>query len=596
MKRAEVEQLYKKRLEERDLFSANREKIMTLVAYSRLLVFALGVFVAWLIWETSYLEWQWLLIPTGLFLVLLGFHARLNRELARSRRSAKFYSKGLARMHNDWMGNGRQGQEFEKGVHPYTGDLDIFGKGSLFELMDTTQSFGGKERLADWLKQTATPTEVVSRQEAVVELTSRVDLRDYIASEQEFLADISTPSNLEDWATRSVQLTSLPSRILISLLGGSTFVACVGWLATWWSRTPFFALVLTIGAVAMYYRHRVNTVLNEVEAPAKGLSTIALMMEHLERETFSSARLQVLSKRLISDGKLASQEIRHLVRLVELLDARRNQLFTPVAAMLLWGTQFAFAIEAWRHRLGHLVPVWLDSMAEFDALLALSTYAFEHPDDTYPKVRDDSVVFDANGLGHPLIPDGQLVRNNVRFGSDRPLLVVSGSNMSGKSTLLRAIGMNAVLAFAGAPVRATSLTLSQFSVAASIRTMDSIQDGISRFYAEILRLRQILELASQKTTVLFLCDEILHGTNSHDRRIGAEAVVKGLLKRGAVGLITTHDLELSKMTRSLGGVGENVHFEDHIVEGRVQFDYVMKDGVIAKSNALDLMRSIGLEV
>jgi DNA mismatch repair ATPase MutS len=242
------------------------------------------------------------------------------------------------------------------------------------------------------------------------------------------------------------------------------------------------------------------------------------------------------------------------------------------------------------------VPGWISAVAELDALLAIATYAFEHPNDPFPTLRDEGVIYDAEGVGHPLIPAGRVVRNDVRFGDEIHLLVVSGSNMSGKSTFLRAVGINAVLAFAGAPVCARKLELSLFAVAASIRIQDSLQEGISHFYAEILRLRQVLELTSSSTPVLFLLDEILHGTNSHDRRIGAEAVVRGLVDRGAVGFITTHDLALSKLADAMDGSAANVHFEDQIVDGKIQFDYVMRDGVVKKSNALDLMRSIGLEV
>jgi DNA mismatch repair ATPase MutS len=188
------------------------------------------------------------------------------------------------------------------------------------------------------------------------------------------------------------------------------------------------------------------------------------------------------------------------------------------------------------------------------------------------------------------------VRNDFKLGGEVQLVVVSGSNMSGKSTLLRAVGVNVALALAGAPVRARRLTLSRLRVAASIRIEDSLQEGISHFYAEILRLRQILELANGEVPVLYLLDEILHGTNSHDRRIGAEAVVRGLVDRGAIGLITTHDLALSRLEDTLPGRAANVHFEDRIEDGKIRFDYVMRSGVVAKSNALELMRGIGLEV
>ncbi len=217
--------------------------------------------------------------------------------------------------------------------------------------------------------------------------------------------------------------------------------------------------------------------------------------------------------------------------------------------------------------------------------------------DPFPELVEKGPFFEGEDLGHPLIPESSLVRNDLRLGDDLRLFVVSGSNMSGKSTLLRTVGTNVILALAGAPVRARRLVLSPLSLGASIRIQDSLQEGISRFYAEIQRLRQIMDLSEEGSRpLLFLLDEILHGTNSHDRRIGAEAVVRGLVDRGAVGLITTHDLALSRVADSLAPAAANVHFVDHLEDGKVLFDYRLRPGVVTKSNALDLMRSIGLEV
>ena len=205
-------------------------------------------------------------------------------------------------------------------------------------------------------------------------------------------------------------------------------------------------------------------------------------------------------------------------------------------------------------------------------------------------------LFDARGIAHPLLPAGVAVRNDVCLDGNLRLLLVSGSDMSGKSTLLRAVGLNAVLAWAGAPVRAHSLAISDMAIGASIRIVDSLQDGKSRFYAEITRLRQIMDLAAEPRPLLFLLDELLSGTNSHDRRIGAEGVVQALVGRGAIGLVTTHDLALADVADALQPHAANVHFEDHLENGVIAFDYRMRPGIIQKSNALELMRSVGLEV
>jgi DNA mismatch repair ATPase MutS len=264
---------------------------------------------------------------------------------------------------------------------------------------------------------------------------------------------------------------------------------------------------------------------------------------------------------------------------------------------MLWPLQFAIAIEGWRERSGAAVPRWMAAVGEFEALGSLAGHSYERPEDIFPELADGAVCFEGEGLGHPLLPASRSVRTDLRLSDERErVLIVSGSNMSGKSTLLRTVGTNTALALAGAPVRARSLRLAPLQIGASIRVQDSLQAGASRFYAEITRLRQIVELTEGALPVLFLLDEILHGTNSHDRRIGAEGVVRGLLERRAVGLITTHDLALARIAEDLAPRAANVHFEDHLEDGKMTFDYLLRPGTVQRSNALELMRSVGLKV
>jgi DNA mismatch repair ATPase MutS len=316
----------------------------------------------------------------------------------------------------------------------------------------------------------------------------------------------------------------------------------------------------------------------------------------LEKESFRSERLKRLRQELETGGLPPSRRIRRLARLVELLHARRNQLFLPVSLLLLWGTQMAFTIEAWRRTCGGAVGRWLEAVGELEALCALAGYAFEHPEDPFPEIVEDGPCLVGRSLGHPLLPGDASVRNDVRLDQQVRLLVVSGSNMSGKSTLLRTVGINACLAQAGAPVRAAGLRLSPLSIGATIRILDSLREGSSRFYTEISRIRRIVDLAGGDRGLLFLLDEILHGTNSHDRAIGAEAIVRGLLDRNAVGLITTHDLALARVAEELSPRAENVHFEDRLEDGNLVFDYILRPGVVRRSNALELLRSVGLDV
>jgi DNA mismatch repair ATPase MutS len=292
-----------------------------------------------------------------------------------------------------------------------------------------------------------------------------------------------------------------------------------------------------------------------------------------------------------------SERIAQLGNLLDLLNSRRNQLFAPLAYLLMWGTQMAHAIEAWRAVAGPAIGRWLAVVGQFEALCALAAYGYENPDDPFPEiVTDGAPCCDGEQLGHPLLPASRCVRNDLHLSGGLRLLIVSGSNMSGKSTYLRTVGINVVLALAGAPVRARRLRLSPLAVGATLRIQDSLQEGRSRFYAEILRVRQIVDLTRGPLPLLFLLDEIFAGTNSHDRRLGAEAVVSGLVEAGALGLVTTHDLSLTHIAEQLGSRAANVHFADHFEDGVMTFDYRLQPGVVRNSNALALMRAVGLKV
>jgi DNA mismatch repair ATPase MutS len=286
---------------------------------------------------------------------------------------------------------------------------------------------------------------------------------------------------------------------------------------------------------------------------------------------------------------------------VDFSDSRDNVFLRALDVPLLYSVQVAFAAERWRQEYGASVRSWLAVIGEIEALLCLATYSYEHPDDTFPELVEGPAFFEGTQIGHPLIPAGSCIRNSVSLSASGRVFLVSGSNMSGKSTLLRAVGINTVLAMAGAPVRAQHLRMSPLHVGASIRVNDSLQEGSSRFYAEITRLRKIYDLAKGDfakgdAPLLFLLDELLQGTNSRDRRVGAEGLVHGLLNRGAIGLISTHDLALVEIGGSLDGRLCNVHFQEEFENGKMRFDYKLREGVVTKSNGLELMRSIGLDV
>ena len=348
------------------------------------------------------------------------------------------------------------------------------------------------------------------------------------------------------------------------------------------------------GLVGWRLRHRVRDADRAVAGHGPDLELLATVLERFEREPLASPLLARLHAHMVAGARRPSRAVRRLRLWVDLLDSRRNQFFAPFASLTMWGAHCALAIEAWRARHGGSVEGWLAAVGQLEALCSLAGYAWEHPADVYPDIDERETRFEAEALGHPLIPEARCVRNDVALGGDVRVLIVSGSNMSGKSTLLRAVGTNAVLALAGAPVRAARLRLSPLSVGATLRIRDSLQEGTSRFYAELVRLRDLVRIADGPVPLLFLLDEILHGTNSHDRRHGAAAVVRGLVQRGAVGLVTTHDLALSEVTDDPEVSAVNVHFEDRLEDGKMLFDYRMRPGVVRSSNALALMATLGL--
>jgi hypothetical protein len=558
--------------------------------------FGLAVVVAWFVWETGSLSPWWMVLPVSSFGALVLVHDRVLRRWRRAKSAVDFYERGLARLEHRWAGTGDSGSRFLRRPHPYAGDLDIFGGGSLFELISTARTSWGARTLADWLLSPSSPEDVRARQLAVAELRPKLDLREDVATLDEPLSTELDPDALSRWAACPPVPLPRWGRYPAVLLGIASVTVVVAWLASYTGRVPVLIVLLIEGTFALWLRDRVRQVITSVEKPARDLGLLSKLLARLESEPFHSARLNELQGALAADARPASLQIARLRRLIELLDARRNKMFAPLAALILWATHFAYPIESWRARSGAEVGHWLAAIGELEALLSLAAYAYEHPDDPFPEIVDEGPRFEGEGIGHPLIPQERLVRNDLHLGAGLRLLVVSGSNMSGKSTLLRTVGTNTVLALAGAPVRATKLSLSPLAVGASIRIQDSLQEGISRFYAEITHLRQIMDMTETAEPLLFLLDEILQGTNSHDRRIGADGVVRNLVDRGAIGLITTHDLALAEIAESLAPRADNVHFEDHLENGKMTFSYRVQPGVVRKSNALALMRAVGLKV
>jgi hypothetical protein len=584
---------YARRLQERERSAAQLERLHLRIGYVRLLLgIAVGAMAWWAFARHAFSGW-WLAAPIAVFALVAARHSKILQARIRAGRAAELYRRGLARIEDRWAGTGETGERFQDLRHVYAADLDLFGNASLFQLLSTARTRMGEDTLGSWLLAPAEVEEIGERQAAVADLRDRLDLREDVGVLGEGVG--IHPEALLQWAEAPPQLRWGWVRVVAPILAALAIATAVIWGA-WGIILPFFAELGINVVLARRLKQPLEQTLYGTEHAFEDLDLLSAVLARLERERFTAPRLQALGQQLVSQHLPPSRAIGKLRTIIDFIYSRENMFLRVLDLGLLYTVQVGFWAEAWRRRHGAAVRRWLDATGEMEALISLAAYSYEHPADPFPEFTTGPANFGAEELGHPLIAAGKCVRNSVHMGSEARVLLVSGSNMSGKSTLLRAVGINTVLAMAGAPVRARHLRLTPLQVGASIRVNDSLQEGSSRFYAEIMRLRRLFDLAGSHPPLLFLMDELLQGTNSMDRRIGAEGIVRALVQRGALGLVTTHDLALAEISGPLNGQIRNVHFQDELEDGRIRFDYRLRPGVVAKSNGLELMRSIGLDV
>jgi hypothetical protein len=589
---------YSRRLEAKQKLIAAKNAIHFRVGYFKLTTIVIGAVMLWAVLARHLFSPYLLFVPAAIYLALALFHERTIRDRTHAETAAAFYQRGIARIEDRWPGTGETGERFRDPRHIYAEDLDLFVRGGLFQLLSTARLPMGENRLAQWLRVPSSVAEIIERQELVGVLREKLDLREDLAVTGE---DLRASLNLESLAGWSESPSRLPAGVMrgAAVLLALCVVAALSYSLAKSYYLPVLIVLLVEAVVTRWLWTRANEVVATLTGNAEGLILFSQVLKRLEREQYSSARLQNHIAKLKTDEGTASHALLRLARIVNWTNGRDSLLGKLAELPFLYTIQAGLAAEAWRRRFGSRMRDWIEVVSEMEALLSLSAYSFEHPEDPFPEfVQQDAskAFFDGAELGHPLIPSEKCVRNSIRLDETQRLVLVSGSNMSGKSTFLRTVGINTVLAMAGAPVRAKSLTLAPLAIGTRIRSTDSLQEGRSSFFTEILQIRQVFELTSVPMPLLFLFDELLEGTNSHDRRIGAEGLLRALLKHGAIGIVTTHDLALTDVAGPLGGAVRNKHFQDHVEDGKMRFDYKLQDGIVAKSNALALMRLIGLDV
>jgi hypothetical protein len=544
---------------------------------------------------SHFLSLGWVVPLLAGFAGLLLWHGSVRRARVHALRSADFYRRGLDRINDRWMGGGHTGERFAQTNHVYAADLDLFGRGSLFELLCAVRTRVGEQTLAQWLLAPATAAEILERQGCIADLRDRLDLREDLHAAGDSEIGVQ-PEALLAWAESANQLRGHWIRVAAFVLPALAVAMAILW-GLYGVRWPFLIVLIAEIAVVRTLKERLDAVAHATERGFESLRLLSGLLIRIERERFVDPALQAMQRQYLSQTEPASRIIARLGTISEFAGQRDNMLVRSFLELpLLYSVHVALVAESWRARHGAAVRAWLSATGRLEALSSLAMYAYEHPLDRFPELVAGPALFAARELGHPLLSAAACVRNDVSIQSPVRTLLVSGSNMSGKSTLLRAVGLNTVLAMAGAPVRAAALCLTPLQVGASIHINDSLEKGHSKFYAEISRLREIYELGAQALPVLFLLDEMLQGTNSKDRRIGADGVLGAYLERGAIGLISTHDLALTELAALHAGALRNVHFQDTLVAGRMSFDFKLRDGVVTKSNALELMRAIGLKV
>ena len=589
---------YSKRLETQLQTIAQKERAHVLLGNLKLATLVAALALAWLSLGKHALALRWVLAPVVIYAVLAVLHEFTVRSRTCAETAASFYRRGLARMEDRWAGSGESGDRFCNPKHVYADDLDLFGRGGLFELLSTARLPMGETRLATWLCSPASAPEIIERQKLVAELREKLDLREDMAVVGQELRVRLDPESLTNWAESKNTLPS-PAFRAVAVLLAISFAASVFYFIQTATIAAILAMLAIEGLFHLWLKKRVTAVVGTLHSNAEGLLLFSKLLARLESEKLTSPRLAGFIQELKRTTHPASHSIRKLAQIVAWIDAREGLIMRFIEIPFLYTAQVAYVAEAWRRRCGAHMRAWINIVAEMEALLSLGAYSFEHPADPFPEfveASDREALFDGEQLGHPLIASSQCVRNSVRLDRSTRVLLISGSNMSGKSTLLRTVGINAVLAMAGAPIRGNSLRLTRLRIGTRIRSTDSLQEARSSFYTEILRIRDVLKTMDEQAPLLFLFDELLEGTNSKDRRIGAEGLVRALLDRGAIGLVSTHDLALTAITVALANMVRNVHFQDYVEDGKMQFDYKLRDGVVEKSNALELMRLIGLKV
>lgn len=549
-----------------------------------------------------------------IFAFLVQHHGKVLAREEHKRRFAMVNEHALKRTTNDWHGLQRAGLNFAPEGHGYAGDLDLFGVGSLYQRISVAHTRYGQRILANWIAEPASLGEIKARQQAMLELSPCLEFRQELEAEGmalvekrrgEFseLSDGPNPARLLEWVEKpgkmagNLLLTVLSFLIPVAIFSGI-------YAQVWLDKTPLFWMVPVVLGIVLLSLTKDSTseTFAAVSTTEGAFLRYGALLEILEKHEATAPWFVERKKKLRIDGSAKPSEIMRRFRsLVGWYDLRHNGMAYPfINAVFLWDLHCTRALDRWKQDVGRELRGWFEIIGEYEAISSLAGLHGDDAHATLPQVTDSqndaSAVISAEKLGHPLLSSDQRIENDVAPFAPGQALLVTGSNMSGKSTFLRALGVNTVLAFCGGPVIARHFSVPLCSLGTSIRISDSLKSGVSHFYAEVQKLADVVKLTEGKLPVLFLLDEVLHGTNSRERQIGARWVLAELLRKSAFGIITTHDMELCRLPETLMSSVRQHHFRESVNKGEMTFDYTLREGPVTSGNALRLMQRVGLQV
>ncbi len=533
------------------------------------------------------------------FLGLLVFHDKIIKRSDRYRKMAAINQQCLQRIEGDWIQFGDDGQEFLNPQHRYSNDLDIFGPASLFQWLNTTNTYHGREYLRQLLADPDRDRESIKkRQQAVRELASHLELcqalqcegmdsGDYLKNPEKLFAYAEDNAKLfrHDWLKYLFYI--LPITTL------SAMIACyINTAFSWYIPLALVTIQIIINA---WRSKKANLILATIYAYKNKVGVYQRLLELLEKPKFKDNYLTTLQAELFNQGTAASQQIKGLDKIVGAVAFKYNPIvFFIINTLFFWDYHCVFALERWKDESGHFLRKWVCNLGVFEALGSMAMIAQINPEWCYPEFDQGQLIIETVEMGHPLINEKKRVSNNLRLADQ--IAVITGSNMSGKTTLLRTVGINLILAYAGAPVCARQFRCSIMDIFTSMRISDDLNNGISTFYAELLRIKMIMDYSKKEQAMIFLIDEVFRGTNSLDRVVGARNVLMNLNQSWIIGLISTHDYELCEFENDPSGRIKNYHFIESYSEDAIHFDYQLKTGSCKTSNARYLMKMAGIDL